>query len=237
MKKYEKLKYAYDNYPKGTKFLNLGCDFIRETISSGIFHLDEYGVRDPTTYSYVLGTEGVWANIIPESILSGRCAIQVNNEREFKLLMEHYDSKGFVSGSGNNSINPKSYPVIVPYEQSFWIKTPIMICNYRLTSFLDFAKEIGIEAPPVFVMTSEDGVDLYEGDDYFRAGRDKANASGDFVLFETKKIKSCHFVCMYPDTDKAFSTKHSALDWIQKQNKPKEVHVKLFNENNYAIVA
>lgn len=36
--------------------------------------------------------------------------------------MDHYESKGLVSGTGNNAIVPKEYPVLIPYEQSFWIK-------------------------------------------------------------------------------------------------------------------
>lgn len=67
------------------------------------------------------------------------------------------------------------------------------------------------------LILSEDGVELFEGDDYFRAGRENPNATGNYKFFEEKDLKSCHFVCSYPETDKAFSTKQAALDWIAKQ--------------------
>jgi hypothetical protein len=65
MKKHKVLKYAYDNYPKGTKYRNLGCDNVI-SISSGVFYVDDYGVRDSKTNFFLLGTEDKWAEIVPE---------------------------------------------------------------------------------------------------------------------------------------------------------------------------
>lgn len=157
-----------------------------------------------------------------DSILSGKCAIQVNNEREFKLLMEHYEGKGFVSGSGNNSIQPKKYPVIVPFEQSFWVKPPIMAHGYTIILFADFAKEVGIKVP-VFIMKSEDGVDLCEGDKYYVASKFE-----DWQLVSPDPLNVAHSACSHSLTNKAFSTKEAAESWIAKANRPKHKVVTLF---------
>lgn len=68
------------------------------------------------------------------------------------------------------------------------------------------------------IIISEDGVQLFEGDNYFRAGRSKPDATGKFKLFEGINLRSCHFVCSYPEVDKAFYIKEKAEKWIEEQN-------------------
>lgn len=157
-KKWELLKYAYDNYPAGTRFKNLGCDDMVSE-SSGKFHLDSDGVRDSETYCFVLGTEDKWAEIIvndgmgenaksPVSLLSGKVAIQVNNEREFKLLMEHYKEKGWKWRGGYVlDTNDTDYvlPTLVDYHDKFQVNSKIENPGkYKVIPFADFAAEVGI---------------------------------------------------------------------------------------------
>ena len=164
-KKWELLKKAYDNYPKGTKFIGAGGE---EFISSGVFNIvngnilkDEYGlVYDACTKE--------WASIIvsekPKSILDGKVAIQVNNEREFKLLMQHFESKGWILNNGRKPTKQEfSSKCWASYKNRSDFKYVEEYLDITVIPFSDFAKEVGIEAPK-FIITIEDGVDLYEGD-------------------------------------------------------------------------
>lgn len=176
-------------------------------------------------------SKAIQNSLQPESILSVKCAIQGSNEREFKLLMEHYEAKGWkwLDGHSPTDWTPEEtrcgvYPILISFEDGFHYTVSNEIEDCKTINFESFASEFGIKVP-VFIMKSEDGVDLFEGDSYWRAGRCKPNATGDFVVFETEDLKSCHFVCCYPDTDKAFSTRKSAEEWIKEQNKPKEFEV------------
>lgn len=233
MKKHELLKHAYDNYPKGVL-----CRFNTAKknyhISNGIFHVTEDG-------KYIMGgdnfdcfyDEGEWAEIVIEkqSILSGKCAIQVTNEREFKLLMNHYDGKfwSWNGGSGVNTSVKLKYPTGISYEDDFmhWYKESDE--EYTLISFQDFAKEVGIEVP-LFVMKSEDGVDLYEGDIIYHATNrgflDRWKIHTGYVI--KHMLDECYVFNISPEKDKAFSTKQAAEKWCQEQNKPKVLECKLF---------
>lgn len=124
--------------------------------------------------------EAIEAELKP-SILKGKVAIQVNNEREFKLLMEHYESKGFKTFNNNcNSklfldtynITSKNGMLIthVAYGDGYGHSQAgyYDVHGYKIIPFADFALEMDIIAP-VKIMVSEDGVDLYEGDNYCAA--------------------------------------------------------------------
>ncbi|SMC52926.1 hypothetical protein [Pedobacter nyackensis] len=161
------------------------------------------------------------------SILSGLCAIQVNNEREFKLLMEHYEAKGWKWSSNESPFEVtykgfgESASTALTYEDRFsWYSN-----SYKLIPFADFAAEVGIKSP-VFVMKSEDGVPLYIGDPYYKAlklvnGWELSAGTSHFTTNDrgnpVRHIES-----------KAFSTKEAAEKWIEEQNKPKAVEVKLY---------
>lgn len=79
-----------------------------------------------------------------------------------------------------------------------------------------------IVSDKVFVMTSEDGVPLYEGDEFIHVSNrfEDKWALNDHMKFYASKT---HVVTEQPETDKAFSTKEAALKWIDEQNKPKEI--------------
>lgn len=222
------------DYPAGTRFTWKNDDIPYIATSNGIFYFHEQSIVMKSLNTYALFNGSQWAEILGDdklSILSGKCAIQVNNEREFNLLMDHHETNNWSwnGSTGTNTSVKLKYPTGISYEDEFLHGyREDDVYGYKLISFAEFAKEVGIEVP-MFVMKSEDGIDLYEGDSYFRAGRSKPDATGCFVVFETKKLKSCHFVCVYPETDKAFSNKQSALAWIAEQNKPKHKVVSLFN--------
>ena len=88
--------------------------------------------------------------------------------------------------------------------------------NYKIITFADFAKEHNIKLP---ILTSEDGVDLYEDDEYFRVYKeyDKWQLSkGTFPTYSEMTAINANERC------KAFHTKEAALKWIEEQ-KPKEI--------------
>jgi len=68
------------------------------------------------------------------------------------------------------------------------------------------------------LIRSEDGVPLFENDKYYRAGRSGAIGAGPWSLFEAPPLKGCHFVCCYPEIDKAFVSKKKALKFIEEKN-------------------
>lgn len=250
MEKHQLLKRAYDNYPKGTEFISTWSG--DKYISTGVFtfsddYQDIYCVgleEEPLIYDRELK---LWAEIIPEkqpSILDGKVAIQVNNEREFKLLMEHYENKGWNASNGNSVKNIQQLNIDSGLKNRLWkygqgfhaINTGIIA--YKQLTFADFASEIGI-TPPVFIMKSEDGVNLYDEDDFYIA----ANYSGKWRLlyWDGNKPFKCRVstlnaeVCTTPEVEKAFSTKEAAEKWIEEQNKPKEIEVRLFT-GGYASI-
>jgi hypothetical protein len=165
----------------------------------------------------------------PTSNLAGKCAIQISNEREFKLLMEHYHEKGWKSEDDSNlteCIPAYGYPV--HFEYSNYPKHGDLSFDYdKIIPFADFAKEVGITVP-VLVMKSEDGVDLYEGDKVFEAtnyskdGWKLVEPSGSADGSWTQSGNGRQRWVVNTDS-KAFSTKEAAEAWIKEQNRPKEI--------------
>jgi len=149
----------------------------------------------------------------PSSILSGKVAIAVSNEREFKLLMEYYERKGFTAmasfsdfyGTYNITSEKGSLSTAVAYGNDF--SHSKISCfqreGYTIIPFESFAKEVGIEVP-VFVMKSIDGVDMYQGDicyipqgmthkpSGYKTFNIKSDYSPDLGLFASKKLCKKH---------------------------------------------
>lgn len=165
---------------------------------------------------------------VKPSILDGKVAIQVNNEREFKLLMEHYEGKGWKWNGGQpiRGFSIKKYPNSIAYHDKV-LQYPDSDCpaweeGYKTIPFSGFAAEVGIKVPK-FIMKSEDGVDLYEGDDYHRAYFEKV-WEYDFCT----SLREAHAVNRKDELAKqakAFSTKEAAESWIKEQNIRKEIIV------------
>lgn len=239
MKKHKLLEKAMKDYPKGVIARFKSVPKV-DHLSDGIFQILDL---NNDGMNHVMCSKGLncfysdnikeWAIPVKQPILSGKCAIQVNNEREFKLLMEHYENKGWLSMG-------QCKPSQVGYIKSPWAYNDKFghalneywdLKNISVVSFIDFAKEIGIEVP-VFVMKSEDSVDLYVGDEYYFVHKyDKKNWQlGD--SFSKITMNSASFLS--PGNSKAFSTKQAAEKWCYYHNKPKEI--KLEFEGGECIV-
>ena len=159
------------------------------------------------------------------------CAIRVNSGLEFKLLMKYYDSKGWVSQYGDklpDCIPEFSYPVNIEYCN---YPNQVIIDNYSIIEFKHFAKQMGIKMP-LFIIKSEDGVDLFSGMEMWGAkympGIKKwiiGSFKGDpFVLTDDTINLNDNEDFPYitqPSKWKAFSTKEAAEKWIAEQNEPK----------------
>jgi len=154
-----------------------------------------------------------------KSILSGKCAIQVNNEREFNLMMQYLESQKcyWISDDPILTYAPTvnfPYRIIVDNKVITWSSNS----EVDTFKFEDFAKEVGIKVP-VFIMKSVDGVDLYEGDDYHEAHIDSGPYSTWYYLHGDhfsvcKEIRPVSI----PNKSKAFSTKEAAEAWIEEKN-------------------
>jgi len=167
-----------------------------------------------------------------ESILDGKCAIQVSNEREFSLLMSHYESRGWKWNGGDkpNISVTLEYPCNIEYANLFYHSIDNLSNSYKIISFEDFASEIGIKVP-VFILRSEDGVDLYEGDNYHRVYFKKV-----WEYDRCSDLKQHHAVNRkdeFASKAKAFSTREAAEDWISEMNKPKSILIA--EESSYPV--
>lgn len=245
-KKHKLLKHAYDNYPKGVKFKSIESGV--EIISNGKFiingdnrvlHIGEKNVGFGVISS-VVNCELVWAEIIekPKSILDGKVAISVQNEREFQLLMKHYEEKGWKDKSDIGSVNYIE-GVCWKYENGYsWASSDYWTKEgYTIIQFADFASEVGIEVP-VFIMKSEDGVDLYEGDDSFVPQQefDKNKILQGIKYRSVIKFEVGRYILTNKDNSPRFSTLEAAEKWIAQQNKPKEIEIKLFGQFAKALI-
>lgn len=165
-----------------------------------------------------------------------KIAVRVDNEKEFNALMKYYDSLGWKSKAGNSPKNV-SYNKTEPiwcfndgFGSSFGCHTDM---GYKIIPFSEFAKEHGIRVP---LYKTHDGVDLYEGSEFFIVGKlgsviDFSNPS-DYPI-RTKIVEVGTGQSHEPSyrDDKGwywakFSTKQAALDWIEAQ-KPKEVVIEI----------
>ena len=184
-------------------------------------------------------SEAIKNSLGHKTILSGKCAIAVNNEREFKLLMDDYSKKNWKTFTGlsvekiTDVWSKSKYPMFITYNDGFesWYNR----CPIETIPFSDFAAEVGITVP-VFVMNSEDGVPLYEGDKYSVAHRSYTGNKWALLSFRgdcTYSIET-NSVCL--ESERFFSTKEAAEAWIKEQNKPKFTDVELFGGDAYSLV-
>ena len=235
MKKHQLLEKAMRDYPAGTIFKSaLTPSFNKTHISSGIFEFNRGSVAcviNEERWFVWYDLKDTWAEIVhpePEKagLLDGKCAIQVSNEREFKLLMDHYEGKGWKWCSGlkpNENVKVK-FPTSIFYGNEFYWD----LCDgTNEVTFEDFAKEVGIDVP-VYIMDSEDGVPLYHYDDYHWVHYNQNKSTWIYreVVYNSAPSASNPAFCD-PKNSKAFHSKEAAEAWIKEQNKPKEVIVKL----------
>lgn len=168
-----------------------------------------------------------------------KIAVKVNNEREFNILMRHYDSLGWKGALGTNATlcTLSDGLDIIEYNDNFRLLE--VGCDqgfdpeqngYTVIEFDFFCAQKGIPVRKL-ILTSVDGVDLYEKDncyvvvckssnkwilDYHSDGSD----GDEFIFRATDNGKFYN-----SEEQKVFADKSVAEKWIEKQNKPKEIIV------------
>lgn len=159
-----------------------------------------------------------------------KLAVKVENDKEFKALMKYYDSLDYkLSEFKNPRWNEwTGKPLCIQfckkaetvYHEFFGSHDKFKY--YQIIPFAEFAEEKGIKLP---LITTLDGFDLFEGDEYWSAN----NLYGTWVLSnDSKSDKGPYKLCRNSsditnsDDHKAFSTKQAALEWIEA-HKPKEI--------------
>lgn len=244
MKKYELLEKAMRDYPAGTVARFKSAPNVQH-ISDGVFKLldlnndGNIGVFSGHGLNcfYISNDEDgrivrEWAypELDTKSLLSGKCAIQVNNEREFKLLMEHYEAKGWKSYLSNGNAGDYKFNkhyCNYDYHDNYRRGNDEATVNdgYTIIPFSSFAAEVGIKVPE-FVMTSEDGVDLNQGDIAHHVCKINGRYTYNSTFKATGSVIHGH----------VFSTKESAEAFVAERNSAKFKEVKLFGGFNLAKV-
>lgn len=219
MKKHELLKKAYDEYTHHTTIYSTNATGQTNTIS-GKYEIDDFGnVSDVGCGKWIVynNDSKKWAEIVNPKI-----AVKVDNDKEFKALMKYYNSMGWKWNGGDNPGITLSdgivYPENVVFHDKFYMGT---LSDCQIIPFSDFAKEHNIKLP---LITSEDGVDLFEGDLCWIVFK----SSGDWYI--EHEIKSVSSIIKFKNTlgeHKLFKDKQAALSWIEAQ-KPKIIKVDLY---------
>lgn len=156
-----------------------------------------------------------------------KIAVKVENQKEFKALIKYYDSLGYTPFS-ENTIAMHRTGESVEFNDKYRSTRDYLneAGGYKIVTFSNFAAEHNIK---LLVLTSEDGVDLYEGDEFTLA----FEYNGRRFIYGKYKVTEYS----EPKTDiiiKKFSTKQAALDWIEAQ-KPKTLSHR-FNPSCNVIV-
>lgn len=218
MKKHELLIEAMKRYPFGTKFLSIAHK--EKCISNGIFYFGAIDKENILTEVDSIGRyvyrAGKWAEIITEE-KPKKIAVAITTEREYKLAQQHFKEKGFGFSDSMYSAWGKGIIYALYQKRTNWgLNKPDI--QYTIVSFPDFAKEVGIRIP---LLVSEDGFDLYEGDEYYNVWQNALNTKWN--LGANVKLEFADACIKEPARFKAFHSKQSALKWIDEQNKPKEI--------------
>lgn len=215
MKKHQLLEKAMRDYPAGTKFKSKTIDKVFE--STGSFYFDDTSKIRCLGNDHIVYSQYGWAEPVKPSILDGKVAIQVNNEREFELIKTYC----------NLNLNP---PLRYPLFYRIDLKSGYYSANCKVIPFADFAAEVGL---PKFIMKSEDGVDLHAGD---QAVLVSLEYSGKYSVVSTITLTEKTGVKLVPaDNTFVFSTREAAEKWIEEQNRPKMAHAKLFDKSYRAV--
>lgn len=197
---------------KGCKYIVFDEEFLSVTIPS----ID----RTEITFRQLIDL------LIEESKQPEKIAVMVENETERDLVSK------FLKPVFNYGFD--KYPAyIMTDQQGFWSnKERTRKFGYKIIPFSDFAKQHNIRVP---LLTSEDGVELFEGDEYYYVW--KQNGKGFELLRDnTYKLEINNIKDFKHENNKAFHSKENAFKWIEEQNKPKEVELKISNSSITAII-
>lgn len=223
MRKYQLLEKAMLDYPKGTKFIGA---YEKEFESSGSFRINQKGnvLNNEFGLVYDKSTDK-WAEIIKDEPLKvDNYPVVIRSSRELELLIDKTGKEFLANYEGMCANYPESNGVffINFYDgaNNCSFNSQLSQCLYKIIDFDFWAAQNNVDVPRV-ILTSEDGVELYEGDNYHRVQK------GDnwYYAHPAEKLTHTHAVVIVQEHNKAFHSKEAALAWIEKANKPKYITV------------
>jgi len=213
--KVESKEQAY-NYAAVLRYLNQSlCDS---------FYVDtEYtsSNQDSLIYSlkkWTCGNKGnlkeiTFGQLIDILMQPEKIAVRVDNEKEGKAICKFkswdYPITAFIGKE----------PYVIYMDDKFSFNRLSNhndgLSNYKIIPFSEFAKEHNIKLP---IITTVDGVDLFEGDEYQLVKKFHATGNIWKICRKNVKLSSNDFVLTDPCICTAFSTIESAEKWINEQN-------------------
>lgn len=181
--------------------------------------------KEPINFGWLQGQFTRYATQEEIDLLEGKkekIVVRVDNEKEFNAIEKYRLSLGFNKSTGKGDME---FPLSMQIEKK-WGHTHVSgentyLKDYKIIPFSEFAKEHGIRVP---LLVSEDGVELFEGDEYTCVyNHDNVWYKGNDGLI-LKPENNC---IDNPQESKAFSNRQAALDWIEVQ-KPKNTQIPLY---------
>jgi len=148
-----------------------------------------------------------------------KVAVRVNNEREFKILMKHYNELGWIAFSSATPKEIVDFNKTTPlltwtyHDRFFAIRSLSDSVDYKIIDFDFFCAQKGI-ANPKPILTTEDGVDIYDKsrliftvknhcDGWYHNGCNHANTT----------------LANKPEYFKFFYSKEAADKWLERHNR------------------
>lgn len=166
--------------------------------------------------------EAIKTELDPEPLKIEKIAVRVSNEREFKFLMQHYESLGWKPDRTVGNFDIDKHEAIDYHDNYFWDTAVLQKekYGYKIIDFDFFCAQKGLTPPKTYPTT--DGKFIGHDDEYFSVDTD----------FEITR----YVLCSTPNGGNIFSTKEAAEKWIEEKNKPKEIHIKMESLGNAAAV-
>lgn len=176
----------------------------------------------------LLLSEAIRNDLGIEPLRIEKIAVKVSNQRECDFIAGHLKFKS-VTGVQKEVLIYTDHSSLYDDGTIAWDFVGNQPNDYCVVDFDFFCAQKGL-TPPKKIMVSEDGVDLYEGDEPCWVLRENDKW---FIALE-KNIVSAENKIMC-SSYKMFSTKEAAEAWIKEQE-TKFTDVKLFRKGHYALV-
>lgn len=172
---------------------------------------------------------GNWAELLPQSILEGKVAVKVSNQREQDAFLSHFKIPKLCNLSTCSGYGARD----IYFQNQEWghcDRAYYERLDYKILTFEVFAKENGIEVPK-FIIRSEDGVDLYDKDIAIWV---ISSVSSEFKWKFAYSLALCENhknIIENKDTYRIFASEEKAREWVAEQNKPKQLHYAILKHN------
>jgi hypothetical protein len=153
-----------------------------------------------------------------------------NNMKKHELLKGAYDNyKAGITFKCIDALEPIKSSGVYEISDMGRVIDPI---NNACVWDGEWAEIIPEKTERKFILKSEDGVNLYDGDEYCSVWLE----SKRWTFNGMHRLDTSKAVVCFPKECKAFSTRETAQAWIKEQNKPKQLLVLMDIQGSSAIV-